>query len=531
MVILGIALSVIAGLGWLVAAIVSPAIRHSSGEVLGAIYHIVDAVQVEVRILLSGGNPQLANRLTTIGQRFNRLRARVRMIAITAVVVPIVVILVTVGFLFYGSQTAQKTTIVMLAFSAVAGLSIYNTLKTTIGLGTAKKTGLLTLYLLFLAAACLDGWWATPSFKSVIVKVTIVGTAIWIMGMLMKRTTLAAQWTITIAIILLVLGPLSADAFAAYAPAQHRWIMAKLHLNNTNTNLAAAQTQDEADRRYARVKIAPTQVWKGTADEDVKTLKGERAKITIKVDGVDKEVNRTLKPGTVFLLANADATEIYTLLDSNDNKTPIKLVKGYELDEVGELLEDADPIYIDIGRQEPIDRNAALVAFTPTPTPAPRVEQAKQAPAVQVQQPAAVVETPVAIQTVPNTPTASSSTRVGNRITIVLLAKDKWFDTGVDLGTHYRITVDTNKRWSNGGETIRYFDANGFPGILIPGTLAPTTPLGRLIADIGGQVKEVGLSTIEGRIAGRLKLSMNDKEGQFNDNLGYVVVTVELLDQ
>ena len=132
-------------------------------------------------------------------------------------------------------------------------------------------------------------------------------------------------------------------------------------------------------------------------------------------------------------------------------------------------------------------------------------------------------------------PTARQAPRAPDKIannqpatqTFIVLAKQKWFDTGIDLNQGQKFWVSAQGSWTNGGANPQWVGPSGWSNVLLPKTVAPNLPLSSLVGKIGDTPIFIG-ENYSGLCPqnGRLYLSINDTENDFDDNEGSVNATV-----
>lgn len=112
-------------------------------------------------------------------------------------------------------------------------------------------------------------------------------------------------------------------------------------------------------------------------------------------------------------------------------------------------------------------------------------------------------------------------------MTILVPADAGWFDTGVDVAPSEKVEIFASGLWTNGGQPTVFVGPNGFLNLLLPETVVPTAPFGSLVGRIGETPFPIGSSSIQA-LNGRLFLAMNDIANTQTDNVGYLVVTIEV---
>ncbi len=134
-------------------------------------------------------------------------------------------------------------------------------------------------------------------------------------------------------------------------------------------------------------------------------------------------------------------------------------------------------------------------------------------------------------------PTARQASQAPDKIgnnqpatqTFIVLAKQKWFDTGIDLNQGQKFSLSAQGSWTNGGANPQWVGPSGWANVLLPKTVAPNQPLSSLVGKIGDTPVFIG-ENYSGLCPqnGRLYLSINDTENDFDDNDGSVNATVKV---
>ncbi len=154
---------------------------------------------------------------------------------------------------------------------------------------------------------------------------------------------------------------------------------------------------------------------------------------------------------------------------------------------------------IDGAQQRPQQGEPAPQAPDP-PQPAPSPEQAQQ-----------------------QTPQVSPCPRDGYEIRVD--ANAGWCDTQIMLQQGQGVAVEARGRWSNAGDP--QYGPGGISNYRHPGTIVADASLGALIARVGNTTFAIGASNgFTSPASGPLYLSINDVPGTFDDNRGWLVITV-----
>ena len=141
------------------------------------------------------------------------------------------------------------------------------------------------------------------------------------------------------------------------------------------------------------------------------------------------------------------------------------------------------------------------------PQPAPGTPQPTPPPAEAQQQPLQAARCP----------------RDGYEIRVD--ANAGWCDTGLVLQQAQGVVIEARGRWSNAGDP--QYSAGGIEGYRHPGTIVADATLASLIGRVGDTAFGIGGSTgFTSPASGPLYLSINDVPGTFEDNRGWLVVTI-----
>lgn len=144
------------------------------------------------------------------------------------------------------------------------------------------------------------------------------------------------------------------------------------------------------------------------------------------------------------------------------------------------------------------------------PTPAPAPEPA-----------------PAPAPTPPPTPPPSVAMCPSSDIGVRVFANAGWCDSGVAYRRGQMLRLRAMGQWSNVGPPSH--GPEGFAGYRLAGTVVADADLASLVLDIGG-ARFQGGTTYQARMnaSGHVLLAMNDVEGTYGDNEGYVDVAVML---
>ena len=125
---------------------------------------------------------------------------------------------------------------------------------------------------------------------------------------------------------------------------------------------------------------------------------------------------------------------------------------------------------------------------------------------------------------------AKARSRGGGAL-VEVFADRMWQDNGIDLGDGQGVVVTARGAWSHGSETgfEPHYDAGGFQK-LDSTAILPRVWVGTLLGRIGDGPpfpigRRLGVLALS---EGRLRLSMNDVPGQFDNNRGSLRVRIEL---
>lgn len=133
------------------------------------------------------------------------------------------------------------------------------------------------------------------------------------------------------------------------------------------------------------------------------------------------------------------------------------------------------------------------------------------------------IHSPITIQFQEATPPPSKEAKQRIKIPATVM----WVDTGMDItGKHVHIQYESGQ-WSNSNGSGNIFN-DGWGSGSWPGVIVPNAPFRSLVGKVGSTTFLVG-NEYDGRPGnGTLYLSMNDKEGFYDDNVGALYVQVTL---
>lgn len=408
------------------------------------------------------------------------LWARMKLITVTVAMAILLIPILIIGSLWYGNTDVVTWIVTAMAFISMGMFMINNSLRKTtvakwVGMsGPANGFGLLTIYLSFLAVVARQ-YGLNGNLNHWFTSAMLVGMGFYVIGILKSRSTHAPHWLVAIAALVVFLASFTQSVVASHLVAESRLANAWVDFYDTGTNDSAATTENKATNRKAKINL-PAQAYAPAAGSSAVSSGGElqvdRLKTKAKDATGEHDVNDVLKVNTIVLRFDPKAKEYFVMLDSASNRTPVRLIRVYRLDEVGEII--GEPIYVDQSKVETISEEEAVAALTP----APKVEPVKITPAVPAAQ--VVQSQPIApIQPAPAVAAGCTPILNGNTLTL-----PGCFSGEYDLGSNVSGVTAINGGIDFGG---RRATASGSPIIADNTAQLVGAPFGVVLAKMEGK--------------------------------------------